>query len=392
MTEKNRRFVYLDNAATTPMTQNVIDKMNEVYRTNYGNPSSIYSVGKESKSAIDDARKTIAECLNCETNEVYFTGCGTEADNWALKGYVKANSKKGKHIITTKIEHHAILHSCEALEKDGCEITYLNVDKYGLIDLSELENAIREDTVLVSVMYANNEVGTIQPIKEACEIAHKKGVCFHTDAVQAVGAEKIDFKELGVDMLSLSGHKFHGPKGIGALIVKKGTRIAPFMDGGAQENKKRGGTENIGGIVGMAAALKESLTDISKKQAEMKEKREYLKELIEKKIPNVKYNGHPEKRLNNNVNFCFEFIEGESLLLWLDFNGICASSGSACTSGSLDPSHVLLAMGLPHEIAHGSLRLTLSSDITKEDIEYTADKLCEIVHKLRLMSPLYSGE
>lgn len=392
MAENNRRFVYLDNAATTPMTEKVINKMNEVYRMNYGNPSSIYSVGKQSKAIIDEARKTIAGCLNCDEKEVYFTGSGTEADNWALKGFLKANSKKGKHIITTKIEHHAILHSCEALEKEGYDVTYLDVDEYGLINLDDLRDKIRDDTALVSIMYANNEVGTIQPIKEACEIAHEKGICFHTDAVQAVGAEKIDFKELGVDMLSLSGHKFHGPKGIGALVVKKGTKIVPFMDGGAQENKKRGGTENIGGIAGMAAALKEALTDIDKKQAEMKEKREYLKKLIEEKIPNIKYNGHPEKRLNNNVNFCFEFIEGESLLLWLDFNGICASSGSACTSGSLDPSHVLLAMGLPHEIAHGSLRLTLSSDITEEDIEYTADKLSEIVHKLRLMSPLYTGE
>ncbi len=392
MTDNNRRFVYLDNAATTPMSEKVIEKISEVYRNNYGNPSSIYSVGKDSKTVIDEARKTMAECLNCDEKEVYFTGCGTEADNWALKGYVKLNSKKGKHIITTKIEHHAILHSCEALEKEGYEVTYLNVDEYGLINLDELKNALRDDTVLVSVMYANNEVGTIQPIKEACEIVHEKGICFHTDAVQAVGAEKIDFKALGVDMLSLSAHKFHGPKGVGALIVKKGTRIAPFMDGGAQENKKRGGTENIGGIAGMAVALKEAMEDIDEKQRDIKEKRDYLKSLIEKKIPYIKYNGHPEKRLNNNVNFCFEFIEGESLLLWLDFNGICASSGSACTSGSLDPSHVLLAMGLPHEIAHGSLRLTLSSDITKEDIEYTADKLAETVHKLRLMSPLYDGK
>lgn len=390
MSEK--RFVYLDNAATTPMTAGVIEKMNEVYLKNYGNASSIYSVGRESKAVIDNSRKTIAECLNCEVNEIYFTGCGTEADNWALKGYAKANKNKGNHIITTKIEHHAILHSCKVLEKEGFEVTYLDVDEYGLISLENLKNAIKPETILISVMYANNEVGTIQPIKEACRIAHENNVCFHTDAVQAVGAEKIDFKDLGVDMLSLSGHKFHGPKGIGALIVKKGTKITPYMDGGAQERKMRGGTENIGGIAGMAEALKESVCDIDKKQSDLKEKREYLKKLIIENIPDVKYNGHSELRLNNNVNFCFKYIEGESLLLLLDFNGICASSGSACTSGSLDPSHVLLAMGLPHEIAHGSLRLTLSSEITKEDIDYTVDKLKEIVHKLRLMSPLYDGE
>lgn len=386
MTEK--KFVYLDNAATTPMSDSVVEKMSEVYKKYYGNASSVYSVGKESNNVLSSARETVAQCLNCDVNEVFFTGCGTEADNWALKGYAYANRKKGNHIITTKIEHHAILHSCEALERDGFEVTYLSVDEYGMIDLDELRNAIKPETILISVMYANNEVGTIQPVKEACEIAHEKKIAFHTDAVQAVGAEKIDFKALGVDMLSLSGHKFHGPKGVGALIVRRGTRIFPYMDGGAQERKMRGGTENIGGIVGMATALKEACTNLSERQSIIKEKREYLKNLIEERIPDVKYNGHPEKRLSNNVNFCFRYIEGESLLLWLDLNGICASSGSACTSGSLDPSHVLLAMGIPHEIAHGSLRLTLSADTTKEDIDYTVDKLEEIVKKLRAMSPL----
>ncbi len=386
MTEK--KFVYLDNAATTPMTDNVVEKMTEVYKKCYGNASSVYSVGRDSKAVLDNARESIAKCLNCEVNEVFFTGCGTEADNWALKGFAQANKKKGNHIITTKIEHHAILHSCQALEREGFEVTYLNVDEYGMIDLEELKNAIKPETILISVMYANNEVGTIQPIKEACEIAHANKITFHTDAVQAVGAEKIDFKDLGVDMLSLSGHKFHGPKGIGALIIKKGTRLFPYMDGGAQERKMRGGTENIGGIVGMATALCDACDNMEEKQKKLRENREYLKNLIETKIPDVKYNGHPEKRLNNNVNFCFRYIEGESLLLWLDLNGICASSGSACTSGSLDPSHVLLAMGIPHEIAHGSLRLTLSAETTKEDIDYTVDKLVEIVEKLRAMSPL----
>lgn len=386
MTEK--RFVYLDNAATTPMSDKVVENMTRVYKNCYGNASSVYSVGRESKEVLVKAREDIAKCLNCDVNEVFFTGCGTEADNWALKGYALANRKKGNHIITTKIEHHAILHSCRALEREGFEVTYLDVDEYGMISLEDLKNAIKPETILISVMYANNEVGTIQPVKEACEIAHANKIAFHTDAVQAVGAEKIDFKALGVDMLSLSGHKFHGPKGIGALIVKKGTRIFPYMDGGAQERKMRGGTENIGGIVGMATALCDACDNMEEKQASLKEKREYLKKLIEEKIPDVKYNGHPEKRLNNNVNFCFRYIEGESLLLWLDLNGICASSGSACTSGSLDPSHVLLAMGIPHEIAHGSLRLTLSAETTKEDIDYTVDKLVEIVEKLRAMSPL----
>lgn len=387
---QEKKFVYLDNAATTPMSEAVIEKMSEIYRNNYGNASAIYEVGRESKKLLDEARETVAECLDCDIKEVYFTGCGTEADNWAVKGYAKANIQKGKHIITSQIEHHAILHTCEALEKEGWEITYLPVDEFGLVSPDDLKNAIRHDTVLISIMYANNEVGTIEPVFELAKIAHEHKIAFHTDAVQAVGSEKISFKDLGVDMLSLSAHKFHGPKGMGALIVKKGTKILPFMDGGAQERKMRGGTENIAGIVGLAVALKEALTDIDKKQTLLKEKRDYLKSRIEKEIPYIKFNGHPEKRLNNNINFCFEFIEGESLLLLLDLNGICASSGSACTSGSLDPSHVLLAMGIPHEIAHGSLRLTLSTETTTDELDYTVDKLKQIVDRLRQMSPLYN--
>ena len=385
---QEKKFVYLDNAATTSMSEKAINKITEIYKNNYGNASAIYKIGRESKVILDNARESVAKSLGCEAREVYFTACGTESDNWAIKGYVKANTKKGRHIITTKIEHHAILHTCEALEKEGYSVTYLDVDKYGLVSPEALEKAITSDTVLVSIMYANNEVGTIEPIKELCEVAHSHGICFHTDAVQAVGAENINFSDLGVDMLSLSAHKFHGPKGVGALIVKKGTRILPYMDGGAQERKMRGGTENTAGIAGLAAALEEACENLVEKQKALKEKRDYLKKRIEETIPNIKYNGHPEKRLNNNVNFCFEFIEGESLLLLLDMNGICASSGSACTSGSLDPSHVLLAMGIPHEIAHGSLRLTLSYDTTKDDIDYTVTKLSEIVSKLRAMSPL----
>ena len=388
---QDKKFVYLDNAATTPMSDAVIEKMTEIYKNNYGNASAIYDKGRESKKILDEARENVAKALNCEAREVYFTGCGTESDNWAIKGFLKANPKKGKHIITTKIEHHAILHTCDALEKEGYTVTYLNVDEYGLVSPEDLKQAIKPDTAIISVMYANNEVGTIEPIKELAEIAHENGICFHTDAVQAVGSEKIDFKELGVDMLSLSGHKFHGPKGVGALIIKKGTRIVPYLDGGAQERKMRGGTENIAGIAGLAVALTEALCDIDKKQSLLKEKREYLKKRIEEEIPYIKFNGHPEKRLNNNINFCFEFIEGESLLLLLDMNGICASSGSACTSGSLDPSHVLLAMGIPHEIAHGSLRLTLSYETTVEELDYTVDRLKEIVERLRQMSPLYNA-
>ncbi len=381
--------IYLDNAATTPMHPEVITVMTEVMKNTYGNASSVYHVGQDAKAVLEEARSSVAKSLNCLPNEVYFTGCGSEADNWAIKGYAMANRKKGNHIITTKIEHHAILHPCEYLEKNGFEVTYLPVDETGLVSLEDVKNAIKDTTVLISVMYANNEVGTIEPIAEIAKIAKEHGVCMHTDAVQAVGAEVINFQELGVDMLSLSGHKFGGPKGVGALIIRKGLRIEPFMHGGAQERSKRAGTENLAGIVGLAKALEISVANIPEKQEKMKEMRDYLISEIEKNIPHIKFNGHREHRLANNVNFCFRYIEGESLLLMLDINGICASSGSACTSGSLDPSHVLLALGLPHEIAHGSLRLTLSANTTKEELDFTVSKLQEIVHRLRLMSPIY---
>ena len=381
--------IYLDHAATTPMHPEVIETMAEVMKHTYGNASSVYHVGQDAKVLLEEARSSVAKSLNCLPNEVYFTGCGSEADNWAIKGYAMANRKKGNHIITTKIEHHAVLHPCEYLEKNGFEVTYLPVDETGLVSLDDVKNAIKDTTILISVMYANNEVGTIEPIAEIAKIAKEKGICMHTDAVQAVGAEAIDFGALGVDMLSLSAHKFGGPKGVGALLVRKGVRIDPFMHGGAQERSKRAGTENLAGIVGLAKALEISVANLSEKQANIKEMRDYLISEIEHNIPYIKFNGHREQRLANNVNFCFRYIEGESLLLMLDINGICASSGSACTSGSLDPSHVLLALGLPHEIAHGSLRLTLSAKTTKEELDFTVSKLQEIVHRLRLMSPIY---
>ena len=383
------KTIYLDHAATTPMHPEVIDAMTEVMKHTYGNASSVYHVGQDAKAMLEDARSSVAKSLNCLPAEVYFTGCGSEADNWAIKGYAMANRQKGNHIITTKIEHHAVLHPCEYLEKNGFEVTYLPVDETGLVSLDDVKNAIKDTTILISVMYANNEVGTIEPIADIAKIAKEYGICMHTDAVQAVGAEAIDFQALGVDMLSLSAHKFGGPKGVGALIIRKGIRMIPFMHGGAQERSKRAGTENLAGIVGLAKALEISVATLPQKQAKIKEMRDYLISEIEANIPYIQFNGHREQRLANNVNFCFRYIEGESLILMLDINGICASSGSACTSGSLDPSHVLLALGLPHEIAHGSLRLTLSANTTKEELDYTVAKLKEIVHRLRLMSPIY---
>lgn len=382
-------IIYLDNAATTPMHPQVVEVMADIMTNTYGNASSVYSVGQAAKFQLESARESVAKSLNCLPQEVYFTGCGSEADNWAIKGYAMANRQKGNHIITTQIEHHAVLHPCEYLEKNGFEVTYLPVDETGLVSLEDVKNAIRDNTILISVMYANNEVGTIEPIQEIAKIAKEHGICMHTDAVQAVGAEPIDFKDLGVDMLSLSAHKFNGPKGVGALLVRKGLRLDSLMHGGAQERSKRAGTENLAGIMGLAKALELAVTDLPKKQEKIRAMRDYLIAQIEENIPYIKFNGHREKRLSNNVNFCFRYIEGESLLLMLDINGICASSGSACTSGSLDPSHVLLALGLPHEIAHGSLRLSLSLNTTKEEIDYTVSKLKEIVHRLRLMSPIY---
>ena len=383
-------MIYLDNAATTALHPEVRNIIVDVMDNCYGNPSAIYKLGRDAKKLLEEARESVANSMGCLPREVYFTASGTEADNWAIIGYANANKRRGRHIITSQIEHHAVLHTCEYLEKNGFTVTYLPVDEFGLVNPDDFKNAITDETILATIMYANNEVGTIEPISLLAAIAREKKVCFHTDAVQAVGAEKINFSELGVDMLSLSAHKFHGPKGVGCLIVKKGTVIQPYMNGGAQESKRRAGTENLPGIYGLSKALEIALENIDEKQEKLREMREYLKSEIVKNIPDIKFNGHDDKRLANNINFCFRFIEGESLLLMLDLNGICASSGSACTSGSLDPSHVLLALGLPHEIAHGSLRLTLSYETTKEEADFTVKTLSEVVNKLRHMSPLYT--
>lgn len=383
--------IYLDNAATTPVKKEVLDTMIPYFTEVYGNASSIYvQTGQEARIALDASRKKVAEILNAAEREVYFTSGGTESDNWAIKGVAFANRQKGNHIITSKIEHHAVLHACEYLEKNhGFAVTYLDVDADGLVSLEAIESAITEQTILISIMYANNEVGTIQPIKEIAEIAKRKGVIFHTDAVQAVGNIAIDVKELGVDLLSLSGHKLYGPKGVGALYIRKGVKIENFMHGGAQEFKKRATTENVAGIVGLAKAMELANDNLDQHSAHSIKLRDHLISRISAEIPEVKLNGHAVKRLPGNVNFSIRYIEGEAILLSLDMVGISASSGSACTSGSLDPSHVLLAMGLPHETAHGSLRLTIGDFTTKEDIDYTVDQLKIIVDRLRKMSPLY---
>ena len=381
--------IYLDNAATTKTSQEVVDAMLPYFTENYGNASSIYEVGQRSKEAITTAREDIAKVLGAKTEEIYFTAGGSEADNWALKAAFEAYSKKGNHIITTKIEHHAILHTCEYLEKKGAEITYLDVDENGLVNLDELQKAIRPETILISIMFANNEIGTIEPVKEIGMIAKEHGVLFHSDAVQAFGQVPIDVDEMNIDMLSSSAHKINGPKGIGFLYIRKGVKIRSFVHGGAQERKRRAGTENVPGIVGYGAAAERAVNTMEERTAKEIQLRDYLISRLTSEIPYVKLNGDPVKRLPNNVNVSFQFIEGESLLLMLDSYGICGSSGSACTSGSLDPSHVLLAIGLPHEIAHGSLRLTLSEETTKEDLDYTVEKLKEIVQNLRNMSPLY---
>ena len=382
-------MIYLDNAATTKTAPEVVDAMLPYFSEYYGNASTIYSLGAESKKAMDHARQTIADSLGAKPEEIYFTAGGSESDNWALKATAEAYASKGKHIITTKIEHHAILHTCEYLEKRGFEITYLNVDRDGLISLDELKAAIRPDTILISVMFANNEIGTIEPIAEIGEIAKEHGVLFHTDAVQAYAQVPINVDEMHIDMLSASGHKLNGPKGIGFLYIRKGVKIRSFVHGGAQERSRRAGTENIPGIVGLGAAVERAMRIMDTKTRKEIELRDYLIGRLENEIPHCWLNGHRTKRLPNNINFSFLFIEGESMLIMLDMKGICASSGSACTSGSLDPSHVLLAIGLPHEIAHGSLRLTLSEETTKEDIDYTVDNLKAIVARLRSMSPLY---
>lgn len=382
-------MIYLDNAATTKTAPEVVQAMLPYFTEFYGNPSSVYDFAGKSKEAVTTAREQIAEVIGAKKEEIYFTAGGSEADNWALKAAFEYFKGKGNHIITTKIEHHAILHTCQYLEKRGARITYLDVDENGVVKLAELEKAITPETILISVMFANNEIGTIQPIREIGLIAREHGILFHTDAVQAFGQVPINVDEMNIDMLSSSGHKINGPKGIGFLYIRKGVKIRSFVHGGAQERKRRAGTENVPGIVGYGAAAARALKTMKERTAGEIELRDYMIERIRKEIPFVKLNGDPVKRLPNNVNVSFRFIEGESLLLMLDSFGICASSGSACTSGSLDPSHVLLAIGLPHEIAHGSLRLTLSEETTKEEIDFTVDKLRDIVQNLRNMSPLY---
>lgn len=383
------KLIYLDNAATTKTAPEVVDAMLPYFTEHFGNPSSVYGFAAANKEVITKQREIIAKALGAKTEEIYFTAGGSESDNWALKATAEAYESKGKHIITTKIEHHAILHTGEYLQKRGYEVTYLDVDENGIVSPEAVEAAIRPDTILVSVMFANNEIGSIQPIKEIGEIAHKHGVLFHTDAVQAFGQVPINVDEMNIDMLSASGHKINGPKGIGVMYIRKGVKILSFIHGGAQERQRRAGTHNVPGIVGIGKAAEISVTNMEKNNAYEISLRDHLIERVLSEIPYSRLNGHRIDRLPNNANFCFQFIEGESMLILLDQAGICGSSGSACTSGSLDPSHVLLAIGLPHEIAHGSLRLTISEKTTMEDIDYTVDTLKKIIDRLRSMSPLY---
>lgn len=383
-------MIYLDNAATTRLSETAFEAMRPYMMEQFANPAGTYSFAAGAAAAVEKARAQLAGVIGAKSGDIYFTSGGTESDNWALKGVMKANAAKGKHLITSAIEHHAILHSAQALEKEGYDVTILPVDSDGAVDLDALRKAIRPDTVLISIMAANNEVGTIEPLEKIGEIAHAHGVLFHTDAVQAFCHVPIDVERMHIDLLSASGHKFHGPKGVGLLYVRKGVKISPFMDGGAQEKKRRAGTTNVPGIVGMGAAAAEvsaHMDEIARKEIAV---RDHLIERIEREIPHARFNGHRTERLPGNVNFCFRFVEGESMLMLLDSNGICASSGSACTSGSLDPSHVLLALGLPHEIAHGSLRMTLSEETTIEDADFVVDTLKGIVERLRGMSPLYA--
>lgn len=384
-----KQLIYLDNAATTKTRPEVVEAMLPYFTEFYGNPSSVYEFSGISKKAITGARETIANALGAKSNEIYFTAGGSEADNWALIATAEAYESKGKHIITSKIEHHAVLHTCEYLEKRGFEVTYLDVDENGVIKLEELKKAIRPDTILISIMFANNEIGTIEPIKEIGQIAKEHGVFFHTDAVQAFGHVPINVDEYNIDMLSTSAHKVNGPKGIGCLYIRTGIKSRSFVHGGGQERKRRAGTENVPGIVGFGKAVELAMTEMDERIQKETELREYLMKRVMDEIPYTRINGHRKNRLSNNVNFAFQFIEGESLLIMLDMKGICGSSGSACTSGSLDPSHVLLAIGLPHEIAHGSLRLSLDHINTKEEMDYVVDSTKEIVDKLRSMSPLY---
>lgn len=382
------RKVYLDNAATTALSPKVLEKMMPYLTDIYGNASSPHSFGQVARIGVEHAREQVARAINADPSEIVFTGCGTESDNTVLFGVAERYAKKGDHIITTNVEHHAILHSCAALEKKGIKVTYLPVDKDGLVTPEQVRDAITDKTILVSVMFANNEVGTIMPIPEIAAVCHEKGVLFHTDAVQAAGHVPIDVKAMGIDMLSISGHKFHGPKGVGVLYERKGIRLPSYIIGGEQEKGRRAGTENVAGIVGLGEALELAVTNMSETSARMTRMRDRLIEGIEATIPEVKLNGHRTKRLPNNVNFSIKYIEGESILLMLDMAGIAASSGSACTSGSLDPSHVLLALGLTHEVAHGSVRLTLGDDTTDEDIDYVLETLPKVAHRLRAMSPI----
>ena len=385
----DKKIIYMDNAATTPVKPEVLDAMLPYFTEKFGNPSSIYSISSQNKKDITTARETIAKAINTDTANIYFTAGGSESDNWALKATAEAYSNKGRHIITSKIEHHAILHTCDYLEKRGYNITYIDVDENGIVDLKQLEEAIRPDTILISIMFANNEIGTIEPIAEIGKIAKEHGVLFHTDAVQAFTQVPIDVEEMNIDMLSVSGHKINGPKGIGFLYIRKGVKIRSFVHGGAQERSRRAGTENVPGIIGLAKATEIAVGNMKERTAKEIEVRNHIIERVMNEIPYTRLNGDRERRLPNNINFSFQFIEGESMLIMLDSFGICASSGSACTSGALDPSHVLLAIGLPHEIAHGSLRLTISEDTTMEDADFVVDKLKGIVERLRSMSPLY---
>lgn len=384
------RLIYLDNAATTKVKPEVVDAMLPYFTEEFGNPSSVYSFAAKNKTVIEKAREMIAASINAKPKEIYFTGGGSESDNMAIKGIARAYKDKGRHIITSKIEHHAVLHSLRALEKEGYEVTYLDVDEYGVVKLDELKKAIRDDTILITIMFANNEIGIIEPVKEIGQIAKEHGILFHTDAVQAYTQVPIDVKELNIDLMSASGHKINGPKGIGFIYIKSGINIEPLIDGGAQERNRRAGTENVPAIVGLKKAAELAIANMEERIAYESELRDYLIKSIMERIPYTRLNGDRHNRLPNNTNFCFQFIEGETLLIMLDMEGICGSSGSACTSGSLDPSHVLKAIGLPDEIAHGSLRLTLSEETTKEDIDYVVDKLDKIVARLRQMSTMYA--
>lgn len=384
-----KKVIYMDNAATTRTAPEVVEAMLPYFSEYYGNPSSVYELAGASKKAINEAREKISQVIGAKPNEIYFTAGGSEADNWAIKETYEAYKEKGNHIITTKVEHHAVLHTCQWLEKQGAKVTYLDVDENGIIRLEDLERAITPETILISVMAANNEIGSLMPIKEIGMIAKEHGILFHTDAVQAFGQIPLDVDECHIDMLSSSAHKINGPKGIGCLYIRKGLKLRSFIHGGAQERKRRAGTENVPGIVGYGKAAELAMTTMEERTAGEREIRDYMIEKIKKEVPYCRLNGHPVLRLPNNVNFSFQFIEGESLLIMLDMEGICASSGSACTSGSLDPSHVLLAIGLPHEIAHGSLRLTIGEETTKEDVDFVVEKIKGIVERLRNMSPLY---